>query len=109
MSQDWSQPSDRAAAAAAPFSDEQRTWLEDCLRRQLPSSSLSQSATTLVASVATTVVSQSSVAGEWTQPVMSYSVLPANSGVVVVAVLELLAGFLAMVCVTWVDWSVHCK
>ena len=67
MSQDWSQPSDRAAAAAAPFSDEQRTWLEDCLRRQLPSSSLSQPATTLVASVATTVVSQSSVAGEWTQ------------------------------------------
>ena len=42
---------------------------------------------------------------------MSYSVLPANSGVVVVAVLELLAGFLAMVCVTWVDCSVHlhCK
>ena len=74
MSQDWSQPSDRAAAAAAPFSDEQRTWLEDCLRRQLPSSSLSQPATTLVASVATTVVSQSSVAGEWTQCYELFSV-----------------------------------
>ena len=64
MSQDGSQSGD-GAAAEAPFSEEQRTWLEEFLRRQPPPSSRPP-VTTSVPSVATTVVSQNSVAGEWT-------------------------------------------